>query len=661
MALKATKSNYQRRGAPLTYVLTGYNHEFSKKSVWLFDDRTNVDPYNIGHNSLGVTVLAHRAEREKELALAAAHMQKIIQATNSFIGGNFDILSDLSSVDQVQAATASTNPSKNPIFQRAVPRITGFQHHNEDSYRQRYIAWRDAGSSSASLPDPTDTSTYDDTSEYNTCPDHLCTTITVQDLKNWGYLDQSESLTNNLGQGYRIVVRKIVLSPQQNNIDVLLFTDTPVVNNSNSSLGAQNDVGDAWRMAKNIQGNYMGVTSVAHPSDVAGTPASTAVDNVFADGEIVAFGQNAKKGELGWFAKGKKWGTNNAGGDGWWTEALLVARVGYWSDNPNGVYLRRDGSLPATGPLNMGGNFIVGLAKVDYDSECNNPAGTTKEVKAQVGAFADANITGNGTGIKLTCVQDGATGKWRKATGGIDTVADFEAGLMNGYETNAQKVCLTDSIGNEVITGLFAALSNNQTWIKFVTTSAGFTVYGSTTANTGTWHSIVNLPYNQVVGKNAPLAFNPYHVFSEVNNAAFCTSSQQDPLQIVILPDGRRVQAGIQALDTTTINFSGKDITLHSRGTFSRTVANTSLNRNTVDFAGANPTITCPQCKCVTTIDALGNSSSACSDVTVPVTTTGAITTTDSFITSQVGQDAKWTLSSPSPCVNPDKSAIAIC
>lgn len=576
-------------------------------------------------------------ERIEQLSLAAAHMQKIITATNSFIGGNFDILSDLSSVDQVQAATASTNPSKNPIFQRAVPRITGFQHHYEDSYRQRYIAWRNAGSSSASLPDPTDTSTYDDTSEYNTCPDHLCTTITVQDLKNWGYLDQSESLTNNLGQGYRIVVRKIVLSPQQNNIDALLFTDTPVVNNSNSNLGAQNDVGDAWRMAKKIQGNYMAVTAAAHPSDVAGIPASTALDNVFADGEIVAFGQNAKKGEFGWFAKGKKWGTNNAGGDGWWTEALLVARVGYWSDNPNGVYLRRDGSLPATGPLNMGGNSIINVDKVGFQPGLTVKMGDTCDGKDENGiALAapnnkdfDHSVAMTGDGQLATCrsltaytpagIQQNRK-RWAKPGPSYSVADDVTKGAMDGA-MSAPMYLYTQWVtpGNPQWKTLRVLLKKLPAGTSIYIPNGDYNQPGgySTVVNTSEEYAVVFLDENQPMGNN--MVAGPYRIAdSDGSPVRWVTTSS------VSIPATANTTATV-GLDGAPGNyknwvyeewlFSASDITKNTYASVPLTLnaGDHTMIPGSASLQAGSATVAVPKC----TTDALGVET--CTSMTVPV------------------------------------------
>lgn len=389
-------------------------------------------------------------DHESQLKEGGAHMGKIVTAMNSFVAGNYDILTNTSTVQQIQAATTAgaSNLKPDPVWRRAVPRIyDDFTQIDSDSYRQRYLAWRNAGSNPASVPDTTDMSLTTDPSNWNTCPDHHCVLIQCDDLKNWGYLPATESCTNPLGMGYTFRIRKDTFpgtsGPSiQYALDATVALDDPITD-SNNKTGKFNDVGGAWTFAKAMPDKNVAVTDNAKPSEVAGIPASTPTGNLFAVGEIVAFGKSSKDGvnpgQLGWFAKGDYWGYPG----GWPSTALVVARAGYWSDSPNSVYLRRDGSLPMTGPLNMGGNHISNLGKATLDAPCAK-SGDIATIDATIPDTASPSNK-LGAGYLLVCGYDQVKqgNVWKKATGGITGVEDAMAGMMDGYETGTDWVCWT--------------------------------------------------------------------------------------------------------------------------------------------------------------------------------------------------------------------------
>ncbi len=177
------------------------------------------------------------------------------------------------------------------------------------------------------------------------------------------------------------------------------------------------------------------------------------------------------------------------------TLGLLAARNGY---NSQGFteFLRRDGTLQMTNNLNLGGNTIVNVGGIEFadtftpmiGEPCNltdaeatafmatSPTAATddatrrkKRLMAKPGAFGairqdkpKASLPQNwATGMLLTCSYDRnktaqaqalappgvvvpAKFAWLKATGGISGQEEAAAGLMDGYETNANFACWPD-------------------------------------------------------------------------------------------------------------------------------------------------------------------------------------------------------------------------
>lgn len=73
-------------------------------------------------------------------------------------------------------------------------------------------------------------------------------------------------------------------------------------------------------------------------------------------------------------------------------EGLLAVNVGY-SSNMYSIYLRRDGSLPMTGNLNLGGNDINNIKDITMSG--NLEVGNNVALKGQLDVNKDAYINGN--------------------------------------------------------------------------------------------------------------------------------------------------------------------------------------------------------------------------------------------------------------------------
>lgn len=155
-----------------------------------------------------------------------------------------------------------------------------------------------------------------------------------------------------------------------------------------------------------------------------------------------------------------------------YTLGQLAYRVGYGSQAYN-VYLRRDGSLPMTGNMNMDGHDIVGVGTIDANGVITNNQVVRDNTRNAIIFGPDSTSTpratigtsGTGTATDLT-LRSGTTGKVS-----IEDVAGNQGNLQAGNITTTNLVASTGIISQGTL-----QVSGNTTLSNLATT-------GTITAN----------------------------------------------------------------------------------------------------------------------------------------------------------------------------------
>lgn len=200
-------------------------------------------------------------------------------------------------------------------------------------------------------------------------------TITVQTLINENFLPLSYTGRNVFGAGYTITLKRSGSSPYYN-ISGLVLTDQSLSTVSNTTTIRYDLLGKAMQEA----GIDSGMTRFS-PTIMEGFKGS-------------------------WNATAADYSLINRQG-------LLGHSLGYGT-NSYAVFLRRDGTLPMTGSLNMGGNDIV----------------NAKNVNASGAGNFGANVTArNGYGDTISLGGDALSNDYELRLGSIKPLTVYSAGL----------------------------------------------------------------------------------------------------------------------------------------------------------------------------------------------------------------------------------------
>jgi len=349
-------------------------------------------------------------------------------ATNNFLAANVMILDNTKSIVDVPSG-------KWPEWKRAVPRIgDGTAAVQHDNYRYSR--------------DSADTTIVFGTDTYDTCPDdHLCSEVSVANLRNWGFLPSTFADRSPLGYKYRIIIRKYKLNGVAGLVAYGATTDAftkPTKASSLAGVAGQEDNAFDYGVfdISGQLGTYGGVVRTVTPNWVANIPATVTAALPAGDipvaGDFVALG---KGNPAGWFAKGRRWPNITIPG-----QAVFAA--GFWGKYRD-TYLCIDGCNELTAPLRMGGNAVTDLQKVKSNGPCDGVDAMSSESKSKAGnlvtldATAATGTNGPGEGITLTC-QPNTTGgyTWQASASDIPTVDKMRSGLFDGLESHSADLCL---------------------------------------------------------------------------------------------------------------------------------------------------------------------------------------------------------------------------
>lgn len=604
---------------------------------------------------------------DARLERAAVMDRLLADSVNSYLAENYEILTDQISAGRIcDAINRATDPW--PAWKQQVKHI-GAQYIDDGAPgvtplcagMRAQVVNPDWGAAGSGL-----------------CSDNQCVALSVADLKTTNMLPNGSSERDEFGSDYVVVIRRSGTAPFYN-LDALVATRDPTYRSTGVFLDAMNNliarVEDANYRA-GMTGRDTGVVRPITAGDVAMRPALASAGV----GALAAFG-NATKGFDGSGNPVAALGWSENAGDGavvrrWPNltgEGQVVSRVGYkasqWSS-----YLRRDGSLPMTGDLNMDDNnirkagFVQTVLEAPFDSVCNKPTtGTTPAERAPVGAMARVATGANaiGEGMLLVCQMDvrkvvptNSTYKWKKLTAGVDVEDDLVAGLSTGYETTEMPVCLGDNIsgGHWIFGGIppgGPAAWSSQKWAKWVYGKSQLGLYVDLAANPlaafpANWTLAASLSYAGSVQNIYP-AISFYNVGSEVNRNAFCTNNLSGGTTVT--PAGITIFIGVTDIDRSVLTITPKHIQYHSKAIFGRTAADNTINAN----IGKLVTKTATGSALVNTYSLDGMGNLIATPVLAPVVTTmdgENVLTQENWISSQVGQTIGWTVTRRSSCVD---------
>lgn len=322
---------------------------------------------------------------------------------------------------------------------------------------------------------------------------NLCT-ITTTTLTNEGLLPSSYSGKNVYGSGYNILLKRTGTSPYYK-INGMIATDT--------SLKIGNNIRyDLLGQAMQIAGIDSGMTR---------------------DSSSVVSGFNGS------------WSENYTNYSNISKLGLLAYQAGYGTYNYS-VFLRRDGTLPMTGNLNMGSNSI--LNSVDYTGSGNINTGGTITAGSEITAE-------NGYGDTITLGGDGAGSDYELRLGTAKPLSIFSPNLPSVdratttvFKTNGQSQILGNLLVNNSIatngylptdmpagwsgirtadlvgSGTLAVLKNGTTGAAndkaFYATQYG-NMYASNSITSGNWIWATN-GYGNQVGFGGDSGGNDYEI-----------------------------------------------------------------------------------------------------------------------------------------------------
>lgn len=380
---------------------------------------------------------------------AGQALKHVTDATNAYIAANYEILTDAKAVSDVSSQ----------ITAGGIP------------------AWK---STVKRVGDPIGV-------DYNLCADHQCVGIAINDLKTTGFLNPGMPETNSYGSSYNIIVRRSGTFPEYN-LDALVVTSGTIQRLYKSN--------DPWEPDINAAATVVGADGAV----VREATANDAAKGFPAAGVLGAFGEADKQnGKLGWWDAATQWPNITMAGQ-------IAARAGYLSSQW-ASFLRRSGELAMTGNLNMGGNKIANLKQVTLDAPCDPDPDKAKAMSGQL-ATISVPVANQplGNGYLLICGYDQTKNGyiWKKATAGITTTEDVQAGMAEGHESNGQFSCwgLT---GGEAAAGAWD-LGGIQ-FIKFIIKNGRAWAYaGNTSAATGAagaqWINVTRDPAGSDLGYN---------------------------------------------------------------------------------------------------------------------------------------------------------------
>jgi len=248
-------------------------------------------------------------------------------------------------------------------------------------------------------------------------------TITIQTLINEGFLSPTYGNTNIYGAGYNILLKRSGSSPYYN-LTGLVLTNKPWV------------TGSATKIRYDLLGNAMQAAGI----DSAMSRTSPTILEGY-------------KGN--WSTTVDTYSIINQQG-------LLGYQVGFGS-NAYSLFLRRDGSLPMTGALNMGANDINNAKNI-------NASGTMTAGGA--GIFGGEVTATNGYGDKITIGGDNAGSDYEIRLNSPKPLSIFSPNLAGSdrpnttvFQTNGQmRVIGNTLVDNNIITSGFTAANLPSGW-----------------------------------------------------------------------------------------------------------------------------------------------------------------------------------------------------
>ncbi|MDE7861085.1 shufflon system plasmid conjugative transfer pilus tip adhesin PilV [Escherichia coli] len=255
-----------------------------------------------------------------------------------------------------------------------------------------------------------------------TCSGSVCE-ITYQTLINEGLLPSAFTGTNANKSSYKIILKRDGTTPNYV-INGLITTST------------------AW-----IEGGKTRYDLLGNAMQIAGI-----------DSGMTRTTSNA-------FGYGGQWTETSANFNNITSAGQLAFRVGYNSALYS-VYLRRDGTLPMTGDLNMGGRDINNLKNLS----ATGSATVAGDVSAKnLNATGNSKITGTVT-AGYAIVQNSLT--WGGNTKGtLDSFGNINAqsGSMNSLQV-AQNINVGHQITSKFVTGDYVYANQEMQTLKFVIT-----------------------------------------------------------------------------------------------------------------------------------------------------------------------------------------------
>lgn len=235
---------------------------------------------------------------------------------------------------------------------------------------------------------------------------------TIDELKALGHLESGFNASNFYGGTYQFTIGKSPSTCTTNcNIAGLAYTSTPIRNPIDNQ----------------VDGALIG----------------QAINAIGADGGASTKSASAIQG------KGGGWSANNPAGA---VTGILAMRVGEGSALDLSAYLRRDGTMPMTGNLDMGGQSIENLAVESNGASC-----------VDIGALATTS-----TGEVLSCQnntwQQQGSAYWKDP---VSTVANLPT--CNSTATWQTRLVVSPTIGAKPV----PYSCNGTTWVALLIDDAG--------------------------------------------------------------------------------------------------------------------------------------------------------------------------------------------
>ncbi|MHB9118444.1 MAG: type II secretion system protein [Burkholderiales bacterium] len=559
-------------------------------------------------------------------AASIEHMGQVATALGNFMANNEDILNNIADIQKVRD---NVTAGREPAWRRLIPRIT-----LAGDAIQQWDGYAFTGNVN-DLTTPPAPALVD-------CPNKDCVTITVKNLQDWGYLPAELADTNPLGFTYTLRIKRIPMAAQPG-VPAYSALDAVVVANSPGHLTDNNPYGDpdviiGMQTAKGVKG--FGMSRVTGQVD-ANYFASKGLTGP-AVGAMGVYGFDAdQNGNLGWFFDPVQWGFDNM------VAALPVIKSAYWSGNKDGVYMRIDHPF-VRDDLNMNGNGINNVDKVKFDSTktinmgdlCDGKDANGNTLPAPNNKDYDGSQAMTKDGQIATCrlvstlltggTMDTSRKRWAKATPGYLTSDDLRGGAMNNVASDPMWIWAGE--GFTGIAGQQPQWMRMRMLIRHV--DPGQVIQVPDGANYS------NHPYT-VTDPNGTVAVvfvdefmtqwlggGPFAITYPVGDPLTPLNRQGQPAlwtqqTTVPIPNTVNTPSDVPLVSNTTtqgyLNWVYEEWLFSASGISRNTYASVPLTLNPGDhtLVPGSATVTVPSC--TTTINALGQSSTSCTNNTYPV------------------------------------------